>query len=420
MSEIANKLKMIGSNIVLATSSLFWKKDTSVVLVGAWFGEKFADNSRFLFQYLAENKEKLDLSHVIWVTANQQLCDELNLMGYEALMMGTKESIKWHKIAKYHIICNAGCSQVLTGSSSQSFIIQGDIEGKYSWRAKRINLWHGTGGLKAIDMASNAYKEKKRRHPFLLGVKEALLFHSKLFQRFYVHEGGWGFCYQVATAPIQIRTLHETTGRFRAMLIETGYPRNCECIRLLPIEIEVLQKLKNYRYVILYLPTFRKNSSVDFSSVSTQLEPMLRQNDILWIEKPHTADIRQSQAYQDEFVLKLDSTFDINVLIPHVTLLITDYSSVRMDAMFHHKATIFYVPDFDNYLNGDNGFMADPNEVMCGPKVFSISELEEAIRKYIDDPDACKTANYEEIRSRYWSRNISIAEIWKDIKQVVG
>ena len=58
MSNIFHKIKMCFSNLKYLLSSLFWLKDKRIILFGGWFGERFADNTRFLFQYLSDNKKK--------------------------------------------------------------------------------------------------------------------------------------------------------------------------------------------------------------------------------------------------------------------------------------------------------------------------------------------------------------------------
>ena len=82
-------------------------RDNSIVLIGAWFGNRFADNSRYLFQYLSENKVALGLTHVIWVTRSSSVCKTIRQMGYECYMMDSEESIAYHKKAGIHIICNS-------------------------------------------------------------------------------------------------------------------------------------------------------------------------------------------------------------------------------------------------------------------------------------------------------------------------
>lgn len=421
MQRVSLKIKQIIRNISLAIQSIFWKKDQSVVLFGAWFGERFADNSRFLYQYLHDNMDELNLSHVVWVTARESIVNELRSLGYEAYMIDSKESRYWHKRAKYHIICNSGYTKVLYDLKGNKHIIRGDILGELSYRAIRINLWHGTGGLKAVGMNSNAYKHNRDLHPLIYRVKDFLVFHSRFFQLFFSQAAAWGRCYQLSTAPIQTKTLYSSDGRQPSMCIETSYPRNCPCPKLLHREEEVIDAIRKHSSVILYLPTFRTNSKFQYVDLGVELKDVLKKNDILWIEKAHSAEmVNRTVSSNDDNRITLEPDFDINVLIPHITILLTDYSSVRMDAMFHNKATMFYVPDFDDYCNGDNGFLADPNEVMCGPKLYTVDELRRAIETYYSKPEASKTHNYPEIRDRYWSKNRSLSEIWDDILKVVG
>ena len=56
-----NRIRVIINNIIWLFQSWGWHKDPSIVVMDSWFGQKFADNPRFLFQYLSENKSKLGL-----------------------------------------------------------------------------------------------------------------------------------------------------------------------------------------------------------------------------------------------------------------------------------------------------------------------------------------------------------------------
>ena len=81
------------------------RRDKNVVLIGAWMGLKFADNSRFLFQYLSENVNSLNLKKVIWITRNPEVKKTLDNMGYESFIVGSEESNYWHLKAGIHIVC---------------------------------------------------------------------------------------------------------------------------------------------------------------------------------------------------------------------------------------------------------------------------------------------------------------------------
>ena len=401
------KVKYVLENCKLGVESLFWKRDDSVVLIGAWFGEKFADNSRFLFQYLSAHKEKHELSHVIWVTRNTKVHDMLTDFGYEVYMMDTPESIMWHKKAKYHIVCNKGCD----GSG-----YKGDILGKYSYRAKRINLWHGVAGIKGVSCSSNEYKEQKKLHPVKYFLKEFLFIHCSFYRLFVREAGGWSDSYILTTTPADTDLMQPRYLLPRTNFIESGFPRNCKVESLTNNEKKVIDFIKDKK-VILYLPTFRSDGfSFDAAKVvESQIETLIRL-DIIWIQKGHTADYETSfKKYDIDNVLTLDSDFDINVLMPHIDILVTDYSSVASDAMYHNKLVIYYIPDFEEYKASSRGLAVDPESIMCGPKVYNTSELTESIQKYVVDPESGKSVNYQQVRTKYWNEINDLGVIFDDI-----
>ncbi len=418
MNRIIEKLKVIVSNLAMAIRSLFWKKDSSVVLVGAWFGDKFADNSRYLYQYLSENKSALGLTHVVWVTANEKVCNQLNEMGYESYLFGTKESIRYHKIAKYHMICTNEASMTLRYADGSSRILLGDIEGQYSWRAKKINVWHGLIGAKGAGAKTPEYREATSKHPVMIRLKELFRTKSQLYRKFFNRPGGWGDCYYLSTTPYRTDLLRGLFLLPKSRLIETGFPRVTGVIRYLPVEKQMLNIIKQYKYSIIYVPTFRSMASkdFDFNKASTELKSYLEKNNILWIQKGHSAsNVNCSEPHIDGNIINLPAEFDINTIIPMMTLMITDYSSVAGDAIYYYKPIIYYVPDYDEYLKKDVGFQRDPNEIMCGPKVKSIFDLEKCIESLLFDtyhPDE----KYMSVRKLYYNDKNSIDIIWQDIK----
>ena len=225
-NKIIRKLKYLRTNCFMKIQSTLWKREETTILFGAWFGHKFADNSRFLFQFVARNKEKLGFKHVVWVTREKDLCQELNEKGYEAYMIDSKESINMHKTAKYHVVCNRPYN---------ADDYEGDILGEYSYGAVRINLWHGVAG-KGVGFGSNEYKRLKQSHKLLYGAEEALIRNSKLYRELVQYPGGWGNAYYLSTTKLETKVLKNNFLLPEPYYIESGYPRNCDCIELLDKE----------------------------------------------------------------------------------------------------------------------------------------------------------------------------------------
>lgn len=406
--KIAKKIYLFISNLVWAIRSLFWNRDKGIILFGAWFGEKFADNSRYLFQFLAENKEQLGLKKVVWVTRNQKVCEELSQMGYEAYMMESEESVFYHKKAGMHIICN---------SSSSDRGILSDISTIYSYGAKRINLWHGVGVVKGVGCASLEYRNKKARHPMIYCMKESLE-KNILYRKFMLGNGGWGDFYFLSTSEAATRQFELFSYIPRNKFIVSAYPRTCECIRMTDREREVVELIKEYKKTVLYLPTFRSGENqFDYTKVSTEVGDILEEENVLWIQKAHSANKISERESKENSICNLEMDFDINVIMPYITVLITDYSSAASDARFFHKPVLFYVPDMEEYMTGDNGVTEEAEELLSGPKFYSMDEFKDGLRFYIKKPNEAKPENYEKVRDKFWGEDRGMKEIWQDIRK---
>lgn len=405
-----NKIFLLINNIKYAIVELFQKKDPEIVVIDSWFGQKFADNSRYLYQYLFANKEKLGLKHVVWVTRDEKINYELNSMGYECYMLNSKESVHYHKKAYYHICNNAPVD---------SGVCKGELLGKYSFRSRRINLWHGTGVIKTFNMASNEYKQKVERHPFLYKVKNVIYSYCSVYRKIFDCIGGWGDCYFLTTSESECEKFRKCYPLPYKKFIISNYPRNSSCIKLLKKEEEIVGLLKMFKTSILYLPTFRSSESkFNYTLVAESMKKTLKEKNILFIQKSHSADKMKSDEYSfEDNILNLGSNFDINILTPLVTFVMTDYSSILADALYHYKPIILYVPDYSEYMNSDRGFSVDAEYLLsAGKKFFDLNSLNKFIEENYNTPNNGKTDNYNDIRLKIWgNENKKIDQIWNDI-----
>lgn len=408
---IIQKLSAIRNNLNDWNDSRKWNRDKSIVLFGAWFGERYADTSRYLFQYLSDNKEKYGLTHVVWVTRSEVVKDEIADLGYEAYMMDSEESLYYHKTAATHVICNM---------SDISSIYAEDIMGRYSFGAHKVNLWHGVMPMKGVAAASNSYKKQKQSFPLLYMLSEFLSKHCRLYRCLMHSHGGWGDCFYLSVTPTGTDMLQKFFLLPRNHFIETGNPRVCGSVSFTKREKEFYSILKQYRKSILYLPTFRDaNSSFDFNHVAEPLQDFLKEKGILWIQKAHTAAASATYTYRQEGnIISLSSDFDINSIMKDITLLVTDFSSVAADAMYYYKPIIYYMPDYDEYMNKDRGFVVDPETIIMGPKTFNSDELRQVILENIDTSFS-PGQRYLDTRFKYWGPDKSMDEIWNDIKKTI-
>ena len=120
--DVCRPIYYLFMNIITALITIFIRRDKNTMLMGSWYGRRFGGNTRYLFQYLSENKEKYGLKKVIWVTREDTIYSELKKMGYNVYMMKSKESIYYHFKAGIHAL-NVNIST----STSTSKTVNGDI-----------------------------------------------------------------------------------------------------------------------------------------------------------------------------------------------------------------------------------------------------------------------------------------------------
>lgn len=362
-------------NILSTFLSLLIPKSKKIWIFGSWFGETFSDNSKYLYLYCNKNKEYLGLNKVIWITNNDKIHKELKMNNFIVYKKWSIESIWYHLRAEKHFICQT----------------PNDINPYFSIFAKRIQLWHGIG-LKRLS--------KLEKIPNTKSIKYKILYFIK-----YISSPGLWYNYIFLT-PSKFATNNIFGISFRLWenkKIKSNYPRNIylsddeldkyylddELLNILNLIDE--NKKGDIDKVIIYLPTYRGNSSVKNKNTSKYpfnikcekeflfFENFLKENRLLLINKSHFVSESMNINYCKN-IINLNSEIDIYPMLKKVDMLITDYSSVYVDFLIINKPIIFYTYDFDEYIKKDKGFLLNYSKFTPGNKVFNIEELMNSIK----------------------------------------
>lgn len=380
MKAVIYHVKAVILNILTVIFNVFIRRDTSVWIIGGWMGKRFADNSRYLYQYLHQNKEQYGIKKVIWITRSSEIYSELKTMGYTVEMINSVKGIFWHLKSGVHVVCN------MPYDNGGFF---GDINGNLSYGAKKIQLWHGFP-IKANQKGKSALSGRK-------------IHKSKLYKLSL--PGEWNEKQYIISISKECSERYKVWfGKENLNLVECGYPRNCECVRYLKIEEELFERIGKYNISILYLPTFR-NQEIEFHHPLSddKLVQWIRENNVMWIEKPHSASamdnfFAEAQNRIGDNLVQLSDVFDVNVLLPKVTLLITDYSSVSVDAIYFDRPVVYYVPDFETYCSSDRGLTDGFEKVTKGPKAYRVDEILNCIKERLECPKPSLKEEYIEIK----------------------
>ena len=342
--------------------SLVFPKNKKTWLYGAWFGERYADNSKALFEYSSNLND--EINH-FWVYKNFEIKKELDALGYKSVYVYSIKGILLQLKAKVFI----------TSVNSSDF-----IPFCITPRNIFIQLWHGSP-LKHIGIQSR--KSAFRR------ITDKIRF--KLLDK---------YTYITSPAKVFDKIFQDAFFMGSKVILRSGYPRNESLIT----NVATNKKIRNYfeikedEKLIAYLPTHRNEGVGEspFKSILIDLiskNQTLQENKIKILVKPHFYEKDSLKGIEDTSNVKIiyDFPFDLYEFLGASDMLITDYSSVMFDYELTNKNILIFPFDFESYTKKDRGlyFTFDYiyNNLLNAKRV---NTLEQLIKEIIESQSAQK------------------------------
>jgi len=346
---------------------LYWfsfcvPRDKNLWVFGAWYGQRYADNSRFVFEYVRQHDPGI---RAVWLSRSPGIVARLRLRGYEC---HTVTSLRG-----FWLSCRAG---VVFCSSGRP-----DVNRPGITRAWKVQLWHGIP-MKRIGM------DAKRRNDFsapgariFAAIKDALpILRSRLFP--FTAED-WDIV--VATSPAVARRMVGCYHIPATRVAVLGYPRNDILLGNerppCPV-VKKLNRLGGIQKFVLYAPTFRhrlEDNTALFRGLDlTTLESCLHRHKALFLIKMHYAvrNLSSELRVPSDYVVWLGEADvdEFNELLCHVDVLLTDYSGACYDFLLLDRPIVFAPFDLSKYQ--DEPGMYDSYEAAApGVKCSTWSEL---------------------------------------------
>lgn len=273
------------------------------------------------YLYCIKNCDKHNLK-VYWITSRKDIYNLLKSRRLPVLYIYTMDAFKSILRAKYLVLTH------------------GPIDVSYFYflfgRFKMIQTWHGIA-LKDVS------REAERNARLYMRIIQYL---SRLTDKKY---------------ELILTTSEETARIFKLSFSNEnvkilGYPLNDVFYNpdLLFEDYKKKLKLDQFAKIILYCPTFRENStrqqfSQEFlNKLNTYL---VRNNYVLLIKRhPYGNFLFNNLENYSNIIDISNEVTDIQDLLVHVDILISDYSSVIFDFVLLNKPIIFYPYDIDIYI----------------------------------------------------------------------
>jgi CDP-glycerol glycerophosphotransferase (TagB/SpsB family) len=164
------------------------------------------------------------------------------------------------------------------------------------------------------------------------------------------------------------------------------------------------ERIPIFKNVILYAPTFRPYPSeyLPFPDREEKFHAFiefLQRTDSVCLVKSHT-----NQIYKlDNILEKSGRVIDISVdgrlidlqkILTEIDFLITDYSSISIDALLLDIPCIFITSDIEKYLHATGDFCCDYDLLAAGQHVQSMEGLIKVLNELIAGEDNFKEARH--------------------------
>lgn len=203
----------------------------------------------------------------------------------------------------------------------------------------------------------------------------------------------------------------------------TGLPRN-DFLRMpesnLPAflcdEVQLVRALKGGRKLIVYAPTYRESCVAtaryyQFSDDEIEcLRALLRRHGAVLGFRMHYFR-KGEQLFNMERYVDDDTIIDLGharvseiaPVLREADMLVTDYSSVYIDALYIDKPVFSFAYDLEHYQNEQNGLLYDMQLAFPGPVLGTFSGLLEALEQELLQPHQVAGERYRMARKFFFN-----------------
>jgi len=372
-SRIYNFIKSIIFPFIIKNISKLFDNtiDKKLIVMGAYGGGAFVDNTKYIFKFLNERSNY----KLVWIAKLNQVRETLREKGYNVVSMYSLEAIKILRKAKYIFITH-NYEDILPIEFSPETTI--------------ILTWHGLP-LKNIEVSIETNFMYNGWGDF---------FRLKFKNNDYID-----FLLSQSDNEKEIHILSSQLKIAHNKVLPLGYPRNDILFNKDDDFIKSLKKdygIPDFiQRVFLYAPTYRSNRTftTPFSkSDILSLNNTLKETNSILILKPHM--VMERILFENyENIKILNKTVDFQELLLISDVLISDYSGAWIDYLLTMKPILLFPYDLDNYSR-EKGLNYKLEEIAPSPILYTTNELIDEI-KNIDIIDKEYKQKREEIRDRF-------------------
>lgn len=357
-------VSLVGWLLLAPLAALIPRRRDWVAVIGRESGA-FVDNSKYF--YIDAATDPLQNLRVVHITERPDVVEAIGNEGFEAMLYPTLRSV-WFL---------ARCGTAVMDS----------VEWYKKWRrfllvrARLVQLWHGVG-FKRIELEK--WRNEVAAKKFL---SSRWLLLPRMIRRYLY---GRAPMYDAVVTTSTFYRDEVFSGAFRSRHFPVaGYPRNgfssSHALAWINVDPILRRRLEGWvaqgRKPVFIAPTFRDSRATPLGLDSQQMDRIdafCEQHGFELIFKFHPYERGVSEV-SGRHIHLLNPRSDVYPLMPFMTALVTDYSSIYMDFLLLDRPVYFLTPDLEQYISSDRGIQFDYDSMTPGPKFRSWCELLEGL-----------------------------------------
>jgi CDP-glycerol glycerophosphotransferase len=352
---------------------------------------RFIENQRAVFEFVKSDSQ---IKKVIFYRNSKNEIDIDGTENIELVRQGSLRAFYLLLLCKVVFITHSISMDYSIRFGKKDFVIL-----KVNLKKRIVvNLWHGIA-IKRLLYAAN---EKARKHTDRM---------------YYRHQERKYYAGLIASSDIDSLVMAAMFYPLNYLQIwTTGLPRND--FLLLPLKrlpqyirksIQILRSIKNGKRLVVYAPTYRQTDISESAyyyqfrlGEIKEVRNLLSKHNAILGYRPHY--FRNSTEYfnLDDFIDN-ETIFNISQpVIPEFSaiarecdVLITDYSSVAIEALYLDKPILSFAYDIDNYETKQDGLIYDLSMVFAGNVYNCFDELLNVLDKELtqERSSSCNNIN---------------------------
>lgn len=375
-----------GLMVLIKYILLLIPKDNNLIIANAWFGQKYADNTMYEYEYLLTHTN----FKVIWTTKNRQIYEQLKDEGKPVVLSNSLRGL-WTQIRAKMLL---------------STIQHHDYNKFFLCNCILLDLDHGIifkqvgFDINPTDTYQLTHDKVVKRYVYYYMTTPSYLTEKMMEHSYHTTEDNTILC-----------------GKARLDYFFDGALRK---------ENESLKELIGDRKTIVYMPTHRscgeKQMNMEELLDLQYINELCEKHGYVFIIKKHFYHRKEGTSYTSKYnsiVDVTDSTYDAQEMLYNADVLISDYSSCYIDYLLLDRPLVLYTYDLDNYLKEERGLFISFNDLDIGYQPSNRSELNEALTDIVSNGTDRYKEKRERAKSIYFDESLAIGDARKEICLII-